>query len=165
MLMESPDGIERRGDRPLLPTAEKRRVFTGEGDSSVDLAQVVVMFGTRIGSPHPKATHRKRRTMPGHGHTVLELLVVLRMDLAAVIDDSLYTLRRRHRRKFHGSQAPNVGAQQHAFAAALKAGVWVADIHDRQIGVGDTAEDFFVFLPEAALELQSCLDSRGVGDR
>src|SRR5579859_6121374 len=96
--------------------------------------------------------------MPGNGHAVVELLVVLRMDLAAVLDHLLYPLLRRHRGEFHGAEAPDICAQQYPLARALKSGVRISDVHDRQVGVSNAAKNLLVLFPESSLELQPSLD-------
>jgi hypothetical protein len=47
-------------------------VLAGQRDAAVDLAQVVVVRGTRIVIPDPEAAHRERRAMPCHGDAVVE---------------------------------------------------------------------------------------------
>src|SRR6202041_1265067 len=95
-LVKPADGIERRGDRSFLPSANKRCVLARERNSPVDLAQVVVVLGARRGGPHAKAAEAERGAMPRDGNAILEFLVVLRVDLAAVVDHLLHALRRSH---------------------------------------------------------------------
>src|SRR5271168_3913784 len=118
--MQSADGVERRGHCAFLPSAEKGSMLARQRNPPVYAAHIIVMFGAGIGAPHAKAAHGKWYPMPGHGDAVIELLVVLRMDLAAVLEDLLHPFLRRHGGELHCVQTPDVGAEQHAFTAALK---------------------------------------------
>src|ERR1700688_2094684 len=160
--MQPADGVERRCDRSLLPTAYVGGMFARQRNASVDLAQIVIVLGAGVLGPHAETTHGKGRAMPRDGDSVIELLWVLGMNLAAVIHRFPYALIRRHGGELHGIRTPDVRAQEHAFADAVKPGVRIGDGADGQIGVGDSAIDMLVFLPEAALELQTRLDGRGI---
>src|ERR1700688_364905 len=83
-LMQPADGVERRRDRSFLPTADVRGVLARQHDAAIDGAQIVVVIGAGIGGPQAEATHGERRSVPGHGHAVVELLRVLWVNLAAV---------------------------------------------------------------------------------
>src|SRR5579859_560649 len=85
-LMQPADRVESGGHGAFLPAAEEGGVFAGEGNAPVDLAQIVVMRGARLVAPHAETSHGERRSMPRHRHAVIEFLVVLRVDPAAVLD-------------------------------------------------------------------------------
>jgi len=114
---------------PSCPTAEKRRVFTREGESSSICTSRRCL--ARVSEVQSQSNHRKTAPMAGTatpfskswwycGGWLPESTTLFLPAPAA------------YSRKFHGL-SPNVGAQQHALPP-LEAGVWVADIHDRQIG-------------------------------
>ena len=151
--------------RAFLPGRQIRGMLAREHDASVDGTERLVMRRARLLGPHAEASHRERRAVPGDGDAVVEFLRVLRMNLAAVFHGLRHSLLRRHGGELRGVESPEIPAEQHALAVAEIAAVRVADIADRQIGVGDAAVDLLVLFPEAALELQSDLDGRRVRDR
>src|SRR5258707_4844724 len=72
---------------------------------------------------------------------------------------------RRHRSEFVCVRTvEKICAQKHTPAGTIEAGVWIGDLPDRQVGVGDAAVDRLVLFPEAALELQADFDGWRVGD-
>ena len=156
--MQSADGIERGGDRAFLPAWNIRGVFAGEHDASIDRAQVLVVLAAGVLIPDPEAAEREGHTMPGDRDAIVEFAAVLRVDLRAVIERPLDPRVRRHRGELHCVHAPDIRAEQHALAAVVKSIARVAYVHDRQVGIGDTAVDVIVLFPEAPLELQAHLD-------
>src|SRR5579863_545977 len=104
--------------------------------------------------------------MPGDRYARLELGSILRMDLGAACEGDLDALGRRHRREFVGIRpAEKIGAEQYAPAAKIITGTRIGNLPDRQVGVGDSAENMLVLFPEASPELQSDLDRAGIGNR
>ena len=85
--MQAVDRIERRGDSAFLPGRQVGSVFSREHDAAVKSAQNVVVLDARRLCPKTEATHRKRRPMPSDCDPVVELLAVLRMDVAAVFNE------------------------------------------------------------------------------
>src|ERR1700677_3457742 len=100
--------------------------------------------------------------MPGDGDAVVEFLAVLRVNTAAVFHGLRDPLFRRHRGEFGRIDPPDVGAEQDTLALAEVTRAGIGDIADRKVGIADAAVDLLIFLPEAALELQSHFDRGGV---
>ena len=126
-LMQSTDGIKGRRHRAFLPASDIGGVLARQRDASIDRAQIVVVLRASLLAPRAEATHREWRAMPRHGDAVIELLLVLGMNPTAVIQSVPHAFVRRHGGELHGIRTPDIGAQQHAFAAAVKSGVRVAD--------------------------------------
>src|SRR5690242_11412386 len=139
-------------------------MLAGQDDASIDLAEIVVVLFSRLVRPVPGTPQREGRAMPGDGNAVLELRLVLRMDLGAVVDCAPHALLRRHGREFVGIRSiPGIAAQQNTLAGRVVVSAGIGNLPDRQIGVADAAEDDVVLLPEPALELQADLDRGSVG--
>jgi hypothetical protein len=102
--------------------------------------------------------------MPRNGYAVFVFRPVLRMNAGAEFDSSGNPFGRRHRCEFVCvGTVEKICAQQHTPAGAIKAGVWIGDLPNRQVGVADAAVDRLVLFPEAALELQADFDGRREG--
>src|ERR1700722_19518600 len=84
-LMQPADGIQGRCHRAFLPSTDERGVLAGQNDPSVDGAQLIVVLGARVARPHAGASHREGNAMPRHGHSIVELLAILAVNLLAVI--------------------------------------------------------------------------------
>src|SRR5260370_2557046 len=121
----------------------------GKRNGSVDPAQIFVVVGAGMVGPHAETAHGERRAMPGHGHAVVEFLWVLGMDLASVIQCLAHALIRRDGGELHGIRTPDIPAQEHALAAAVKPRVRIANGPDEHITVTDPSLDPSFFPPEA----------------
>src|SRR6202790_456908 len=165
-LVQSRDGVKRRQDGALLPRWNVGGMLARQHDPAVDLAEIVVMLRPRLVAPVAGATQCKGHAMPGHRDAVLEFGAVLWMNAGADLDRAGDPLGRRHRGEFVGvGTVEQIGAEQHAPAGAIEAGVGIGDLPDRQIGIADTAIDRVVLLPEPAPELQADLDRSRIGHR
>src|SRR3954469_21673981 len=126
-------------------------MLAGERDAAVDRAEIVVVLLARRVGPDAEAAHRERRAVPCDRDAVIELGFVLWMDLRAVVHGRADAFFRAHRSELERLVAPDIGAEQHAFAAVEAAVRRIADLLDRKIGHRDAAVDALVLFPEAAL--------------
>src|ERR1700733_11038142 len=69
-LVQPGEGVERGEDCALLPSREVGRVFAGEHDPAVDLAQVVVVSRPGLVRPVARTAERERHAVPSDGNTV-----------------------------------------------------------------------------------------------
>src|ERR1700727_1540947 len=71
-LVKPGDGVERREDCALLPGRGVGRVFAGEHDPVVDLAEVIVVLRPRLFRPIAGTAERERHAMPSDGNAVFK---------------------------------------------------------------------------------------------
>src|SRR6185369_6927399 len=64
-LVEPADGVERRGNRALLPGRDVGGVLAGQDDPAVDRAHVVIVLGAQLLGPAAGAAERPGDPMPG----------------------------------------------------------------------------------------------------
>src|SRR5262245_43306996 len=92
-------------------------MFARQHDTAVDLAQIVVVLLAGIVGPVTRTSKRERRAVPGNGNAVLELILVLRMNEAALLQGARDAFLWRHGRELVRIRAvPCVAAEQHALA-------------------------------------------------
>ena len=97
--------------------------------------------------------------MPCHGHAVHELLFVLRMNFGTLFDGRIDHLSRRHRRELvvPDTVTCDITAEEDASTAAKISGCWITNGRNGLVGIGYSAIDVIVSLPESAFKLQADL--------
>src|SRR5580704_8498302 len=117
--VQSRNRVERGQNRTFLPGRNMGDVLTGEDDSPVDRAQVLVMLVACFLGPPAEAAEHPRNPVPADCYPVLIVGLVLRMDLCAILDRFLQAVLRRQRSELVSIGAvEHVGAKQHGFARA-----------------------------------------------
>src|SRR5690625_3199429 len=161
------DDIQGGEDGAFHPRSQVTQVLAGQVYAAVGLEQGVVVVLAGGADPAGGAAERPGHAVPADGEAGLELLVVLRVHLAAVVKRPLDALFRRHARNLvRDVAAVRVRAEHHTLLFE-EVVVRVGNLGDRQVGARNTTVNAVVFLPEAALELQPHLGGgsvRNAGD-
>src|SRR5262249_13835309 len=113
--MQSRDCVERRQNRALLPGWNVGGVLTGENDTPVDGAQVLVMLPARFLGPPAKAAEDPWNPVPSNRYAVFVIGPVLRVDPRTTLDRLLQAVLRWQCSELV-SIVEHVGAEQHALA-------------------------------------------------
>src|ERR1700693_619618 len=140
-LVQPLHGIERRENGSLLPGRQIGGVLASEHDASVDCTEILVVIVECLVGPQAEAAQRPWNAMPRNRDTVVEFVGILRMDLGAPCNRLLHPFRRRQRRELERIGTERISAEQHALSGVVIAAGWIADLPDRQVGVGDPAVD------------------------
>jgi len=115
--MQSGDGIGYRGHCAFLPARYPRSMLTGDDDTPIQRAQIVIMRRPVLLAPIAIAAQHPGHTVPSYSHASFVIAFILsRMDFLTIIKRARDTLLRRHGCEGQGVLPKHIGTQQDAFS-------------------------------------------------